>query len=109
MIPTPDYLLAAIAPLTVAAAAWVLKRWITRLDTRLEALASQIGDLKLKAAVSEERFSSLLGAIDTLRQTGQETTKDVGRIVGSIDRLWTILRVKGLVEPRLADRTGSAD
>lgn len=104
-------LMALVAPLAVAAASWVLRRWVTRVDARLEAIGSQMGDLKLKAAVAEERYAGLLGALDEFRRAAMQTTKDVGRLAGAVDKLWAVLQAKGLVDVRVSDtvldRTGS--
>lgn len=108
---TPELAAALIAPLAVGAGAWAIKRWIVKVDTRLEAMSSQMGDLRLKAAVAEERFSGLLGALDEFRRTALQTTKDIGRLSGAVEKFWAVLQAKGLVDSRMSDqvldRTGS--
>lgn len=100
---TPELVAVSALPFALAGAAWAIKRWIGKVERKLDSLTSTVGDLKLKGAVSDERFSGLIGALDTQLKITQSQTKDVGRIAGSVEKLWAVLSAKGLLDPRLSD------
>lgn len=103
---TPELALASTLSLVAlggGGATWVIKRWIDKVEKKLDTLSTLTSDLKLKGALSDERFSGLLGSIDTQLKISQSQTKDVGRITASVDKLWAVLAAKGLLDPRLSD------
>lgn len=91
-------------------ALWLARRWVQKMEERLDRmeasiskLADAVSDMKTTVAVSSERQGNLTGRIDQLHHSIDTTHKDVGRITGSIERLWLILKSKDLVPKRFSD------
>lgn len=96
-------LLLAVLASGAAAIGWFLRRWVAQVDEQLKAMHASNHDLKTRWAVNEERFAHLMGAIDVLREACSSTTKDVGALTGAVQRMFSVLEAKGMVEGRYSD------
>lgn len=106
MTVTIDMILSAVAALAASGGAfalWAIKRWIDRLDGRLDQISQSIGDLKTKAAVSQERHDSLIGGIDHLRRTCQDNAGQIAVLTGSLTKLWSTLEAQRILTGRASD------
>jgi hypothetical protein len=92
------------APVALGAGAWVIRRWLSRLDTHLAELQKTLSEMRVKSAVADERYSKVLGIQENLQAQVSALTKDVGRLAGAVEKLWTILEVKGLIPARASDQ-----
>lgn len=79
--------------------AWLLRRWIAKVD----ALHKDVATLEKHAAVRDERFTHLVGALDMLRKTIQDQSVNIGAITAAVEKMWIVLQAKGLVEARHSD------
>jgi hypothetical protein len=92
-------LLVSAFSLSVAAWAWLMRRWVTKVDS----LHKDVELLRTQAAVRDERITHLVGAIETLRKTVQDQSATVGVIANAVDKVWITLEAKGLIQPRPSD------
>lgn len=83
--------------------AWVIRRWIQKVDSRFDSLSQTISDLKTHSAVRDERLAHLLGALDMLRESIASTTKDVGHLAATVAKMFAVLEAKGVIEQRFSD------
>lgn len=103
---TVQWLVAGMSLLTttiVSFGAWAIRRWISRTDAKIDALTTVVGDLRTKGAVGQERFNHLMGAIEILRGSVQTTDQSCGVLKASVDKIWTILQLKGIAKPQPSD------
>ena len=87
-----------------AFATWAIKRWISKTDQKLEYLADVVFDLKTKSAISQERYDSSMGAMSMLRESIQDSNQATGILKASVDKIWTILQIKGVITPQASDQ-----
>ncbi len=85
--------------LIVAAWAWLLRRWVTKADQ----LHKDVDQLRLQAAVRDERLTHLVGALEVLRRTVQDQAAANGVLAGAVEKMWIVLQAKGLIEARHSD------
>lgn len=71
--------------------------YVKRVDARLDRLNQDREEIKVKAAVQQERHNALITAID-------RNTKDIGRLTASVEKVWDCLQAQKIAKPRVSDQ-----
>jgi len=72
-------------------AMWWFKRWITKVDSRFDNIEKHIQQLVVTDAVSKEQKSNFDGSLSQIQKCLNETTKDVGQLTASIQKVWQVI------------------
>jgi hypothetical protein len=92
-------LLVSVFSLSVAIWSWLMRRWVVRVD----ALQRSVEDLRLHAAVKDERIGHLTAALDVLRATVGDQAASIGALSAMVHKMWAVLEAQGRVETRHSD------
>lgn len=105
----PDHLSATIGTIGGSGAMgavllWQFKRWVSQVETKLDTLNQTIAQLQTSKAVADERQAHLMGGMELLRGSVDSTSRMVGAMTGSVQKLWLVLQAKGVVEAQHSDQ-----
>lgn len=81
----------------------VLRRWVGKVEGRIDKLTeAQTAQLTINALM-QERQSNLMGAMEILRKSNEATAKTVATLAASVQKMWLVMQAKGVVDPRHSD------
>lgn len=78
----------------IAFGLWMIKSWMTRVDTHIKEMNENIQSLKVSDAIAKENKATQNGNIDQLQTAIAKTNQDIGKLSSSIEKLWYVLQRK---------------
>lgn len=75
---------------------WLFKRWVDRVDARLDSLAAKVDTMIVGHAVNQ-------GMVETVRRTADQATTTVGVLDKTVTKIWATLEAKGVIGRQPSD------
>lgn len=114
-------ILGAIGGTGLMGGGWWFKRWMNRVDTtidkndlriekKLEKIMESLKNIEIAVAVQDSQKEIQLGSVSQLQQSVNTTNQDIGKLNGSIQKLWEVVsQTTGNVGKRFSDNRGGSN
>lgn len=83
-------LIGAVLSILLGAVTFFVRLWINRVEDSLKDISAKVGHIDKHIAVAIEKNASFRGSLDTLRQSISDNGSHIGRISGSVEKLWHV-------------------